>query len=137
MSLVTAMSGAITNFVLNLVFIPRIGANGAALATVCAFLVVFVTRAIDTRRFIKIDFKLPVLLGETAVLVTQSILLLKYDGTLWVYIIEVLLVVVMLLLNLKPIKELVNLILAKFLKKERTNILTMCYYGCKNSIFSI
>lgn len=56
MSLVTAMSGAITNFVLNLVFIPRIGANGAALATVCAFLVVFVTRAIDTRRFIKIDF---------------------------------------------------------------------------------
>ena len=119
MSLVTAMSGAITNFVLNLVFIPRIGANGAALATVCAFLVVFVTRAIDTRRFIKIDFKLPVLLGETAVLVTQSILLLKYDGTLWVYIIEVLLVVVMLLLNLKPIKELVNLILAKFLKKRK------------------
>lgn len=119
MSLVTAMSGAVTNFVLNLVFIPRIGANGAALATVCAFLVVFVTRAIDTRRFIKIDFKLPVLLGETAVLVTQSILLLKYDGTLWVYIIEVLLVVVMLLLNLKPIKELVNLILAKFLKKRK------------------
>ena len=119
MSLVTAMSGAITNFVLNLVFIPRIGANGAALATVCAFLVVFVTRAIDTRRFIKIDFKLPVLLGETAVLVTQSILLLKYDGTIWVYIIEVLLVVVMLLLNLKPIKELVNLILAKFLKKRK------------------
>ena len=73
----------------------------------------------DTRRFIKIDFKLPVLLGETAVLVTQSILLLKYDGTLWVYIIEVLLVVVMLLLNLKPIKELVNLILAKFLKKRK------------------
>ena len=89
------------------------------MATVCAFLVVFVTRAIDTRRFIKIDFKLPVLLGETAVLVTQSILLLKYDGTLWVYIIEVLLVVVMLLLNLKPIKELVNLILAKFLKKRK------------------
>ena len=80
---------------------------------------VFVTRAIDTRRFIKIDFKLPVLLGETAVLVTQSILLLKYDGTLWVYIIEVLLVVVMLLLNLKPIKELVNLIFAKFLKKRK------------------
>mgnify|MGYP007035453278 CR=1 FL=1 len=44
---------------------------------------------------------------------------LKYDGTLWVYIIEVLLVVVMLLLNLKPIKELVNLILAKFLKKRK------------------
>ena len=21
--------------------------------------------------------------------------------------------------------------------KEKTNILTMCYYGCKNSIFSI
>ena len=85
MSLVTAMSGAVTNFVLNLVFIPRMGANGAALATVCAFLVVFVTRGIDTRRYIKIDFKLPVLLSETAVLVSQSVLLLKFGNTLWIY----------------------------------------------------
>ncbi|HJI91773.1 MAG TPA: oligosaccharide flippase family protein [Oscillospiraceae bacterium] len=120
MSLVTAMSGAVTNFVLNLVFIPRMGANGAALATVCAFLVVFVTRGIDTRRYIKIDFKLPVLLSETAVLVSQSVLLLKFGNTLWIYGVEAVLVVVMILLNLKPIKELVNLLLAKFIKKKKS-----------------
>ena len=119
MSLVTAMSGAVTNFVLNLVFIPRLGANGAALATVCAFLVVFVTRGIDTRRYIKIDFKLPVLLSET-VLVSQSVLLLKFGNTLWIYGVEAALVVVMILLNLKPIKELVNLLLAKFIKKKKS-----------------
>lgn len=114
------MSGAVTNFVLNLVFIPRMGANGAALATVCAFLVVFVTRGIDTRRYIKIDFKLPVLLSETAVLVSQSVLLLKFGNTLWIYGVEAALVVVMILLNLKPIKELVNLLLAKFIKKKKS-----------------
>ena len=120
MSLVTAMSGAVTNFILNLVFIPRMGANGAALATVCAFLVVFVTRGIDTRRYIKIDFKLSVLLSETAVLVSQSVLLLKFGNTLWIYGVEAVLVVVMILLNLKPIKELVNLLLAKFIKKKKS-----------------
>ena len=118
--IITAMSGAVTNFVLNLVFIPRMGANGAALATVCAFLVVFVTRGIDTRRYIKIDFKLPLLLSETAVLVSQSVLLLKFGNTLWIYGVEAALVVVMILLNLKPIKELVNLLLAKFIKKKKS-----------------
>lgn len=120
MSLVTAMSGAVTNFVLNLVFIPRLGANGAALATVCAFLVVFVTRELDTRRYIKIDFKLPILLGETAVLVTQSLLLLKFKSGVMIYVIEAVLVAAMLLLNLKPIKELAMLLLNKFLKKKKS-----------------
>ena len=120
MSLVTAMSGAVTNFVLNLLFIPRLGANGAALATVCAFLVVFVTRGLDTRRYIKIDFKLPILLGETAVLVTQSLLLLKFKSGVMIYVIEAVLVAAMLLLNLKPIKELAMLLLNKFLKKKKS-----------------
>ena len=56
MALLTASSGAITNIVLNLVFIPKMGANGAALATVCAFLVVFATRGANTRKYIKSFF---------------------------------------------------------------------------------
>ena len=126
MSLVTAMSGAVTNFVLNLVFIPRMGANGAALATVIAEIigglipVVYFFYNKTGSLFIKIDFKLPVLLSETAVLVSQSVLLLKFGNTLWIYGVEAALVVAMILLNLKPIKELVNLLLAKFIKKKKS-----------------
>ncbi len=119
MSLLTAMSGAVTNVVLNLIFIPRFGANGAAIATVCAFLVVFVTRGLNTRRFIRIHYKLPLMLIETVILVTQSALMLRLQSGVTLYVIEGVLFAVMLVLNIQPIKELAQLVFAKFLKKRK------------------
>ncbi len=121
MALLTASSGAITNIVLNLVFIPKMGANGAALATVCAFLVVFATRGANTRRYIKIDFNLPLMLLETALLITQSVLMLTLKSGVVLYAIEAVMLLAMLLVNIKPIKELAGLILNKFIKKRRNN----------------
>lgn len=121
MALLTASSGAITNIVLNLVFIPKMGANGAALATVCAFLVVFATRGANTRRYIKIDFKLPLMLVETALLITQSVLMLTLKSGVVLYAIEAVMLLAMLLVNIKPIKELAGLLLNKFIKKRRSN----------------
>ncbi len=120
MSLLTAMSGAVTNIVLNLVFIPKIGANGAAVATVCAFLVVFVTRGLNTRRYIKINFRLPIMLVETAVLITQSVLMLTLESGVKLYAFEAVLFALMLALNIKPLKELAQLVLTKFLKRGKT-----------------
>ncbi|MGN0534558.1 MAG: lipopolysaccharide biosynthesis protein [Eubacterium sp.] len=119
MALLTASSGAITNIVLNLVLIPKIGANGAAIATVCAFLMVFITRGANTRKYIKIDFKLPLMIFETAVLITQSALMLIMKDGAVLYGIEAVLFIVMLLVNIKPIKELVQLVLGRFLKKGK------------------
>lgn len=119
MALLTASSGAITNIVLNLVLIPKIGANGAAIATVCAFLMVFITRGANTRKYIKIDFKLPLMIFETAVLITQSALMLIMKSGAVLYGIEAVLFIVMLLVNIKPIKELVQLVLGRFLKKGK------------------
>ncbi|MGN1122776.1 MAG: lipopolysaccharide biosynthesis protein [Eubacterium sp.] len=121
MSLVTAMSGAVTNVALNLLFIPRLGANGAAIATVCSFLVVFVTRGLNTRKYIKIDFKLPVMAAQTVILVTQSALMLYLKSGILLYSLEGVLLALMLLINLKPIKELITLILGRFLKKKKNN----------------
>lgn len=119
MSLLTAMSGAVTNIVLNLVFIPKIGANGAAIATVCAFLVVFVTRGLNTRRYIKINFKLPLMIIETLILVSQSYLMLKLESGVTLYAVEAGMFALMLALNIKPIKELIQLVLSKYLKKKK------------------
>ena len=119
MALLTASSGAITNIVLNLVLIPKIGANGAAIATVCAFLMVFITRGANTRKYIKIDFKLPLMIFETAVLITQSALMLIMKTGAVLYGIEAVLFAVMLIVNIKPIKELVQLVLGRFLKRGK------------------
>lgn len=119
MSLLTAMSGAAANILLNLVLIPKIGANGAAVATVCAFLTVFVTRSANVRKYIKIDYKLPVMLVETALLTVQSVLMLYMESGVLLYVIEAVLLCAMLLINLKPIKELCTLVFTRFFKKRR------------------
>lgn len=121
MALLTASSGAVTNIVLNLVFIPKIGANGAAVATVCAFLVVFVTRGLNTRKYIKINFQLPTMIIETIILVAQSSLMLWLKSGVVLYVMEILLLGLMVLLNFRPIKELANLLLSRFLKKGKKN----------------
>lgn len=122
MSLLTASSGAVTNIVLNFVFIPIMGANGAALATVCAFLVVFATRGLNTRKYIKINFKLPLMITETVILVGQSALILYYQKGVVLYAVEAVLFVVMLVLNIKPIKELATLVLGRFLKRGKKSV---------------
>lgn len=122
MSLLTASSGAVTNIVLNFVFIPIMGANGAALATVCAFLVVFATRGLNTRKYIKINFKLPLMITETVILVGQSALILYYQKGVMLYAVEAVLFAVMLVLNIKPIKELATLVLGRFLKRGKKSV---------------
>lgn len=122
MSLLTASSGAVTNIVLNFVFIPIMGANGAALATVCAFLVVFATRGLNTRKYIKINFKLPLMITETVILVGQSALILYYQKGVVLYAVEAVLFAVMLVLNIKPIKELATLVLGRFLKRGKKSV---------------
>ena len=117
MSLLTASSGAVTNVVLGLLLVPKFGANGAAIATVCAFLMVFITRGTNTRRYVKISYKLPLMIFETVILITQSILMLYLKEGIMLYAIEAVLFAIMILVNIKPIMELVNLIFAKFLRK--------------------
>lgn len=121
MALLTASSGAVTNIVLNFLFIPKIGANGAAIATVCAFLVVFITRGANTRKYIKINFQLPIMIVETIILIIQSALMLWLKNGVILYVVQAVLFALMMLLNIRPVKELFELIVNKFLKRGKKN----------------
>ncbi len=119
MALLTALSGAVSNVVLNFIFIPKMGANGAALATVCAFVVVFITRSMNTRKYVRMNFQMPTIIVETAILVAQSMLMLKMKTGIVLYAVEFLLLGFMLWANIRQVKELFELIFSKFLKRKR------------------
>ncbi|MBR4241571.1 MAG: oligosaccharide flippase family protein [Eubacterium sp.] len=121
MAMVTALSGALTNILLNLILIPRTGANGAAIATVVAFLVVFSSRGMNTRKYVKINFKPLIIISEIMILAAQCVILLLVEGRGATYAIEIFLVAVMFIINIKPIKELITLLVDKFLKKKKSN----------------
>ncbi len=119
MALLTALSGAVSNVVLNFIFIPKMGANGAALATVCAFVVVFITRSMNTRKYVRMNFQMPTIIVETAILVAQSMLMLKMKTGIVLYAVEFLLLGFMFWANIRQVKELFELIFSKFLKRKR------------------
>ncbi len=50
-SFVTAMIGAATNIALNLILIPIYSAQGAALATLACYIIVYIIRVIDSKRY--------------------------------------------------------------------------------------
>ncbi len=53
--LFSGSAGAIINIVLNLLLIPILGISGAAIATCVSYIIVFIYRIVDTKRYIHIE----------------------------------------------------------------------------------
>lgn len=81
-SLITMAVGAGLNILLNWAMIPRWGAMGASLATLASYLIVFLIRAVDTRRYVRIDFHALRLALNITILVLEALVLL-YGLPLW------------------------------------------------------
>ena len=98
----TAMVGAVLNIILNLILIPGpLGIQGAAIATCASYLVVFLIRAADVRRFI--PFKLYTLgIIENCVILTVQILFMVLELPGWVAV-QIIGLAVMLWLNRTPL----------------------------------
>ncbi|MCL2071338.1 MAG: polysaccharide biosynthesis C-terminal domain-containing protein [Oscillospiraceae bacterium] len=67
-SMTTAIIGAAVNIILNLILIPPWGVYGAGFATLASYLVIFAVRAVDTRKIVFMDFKLPKMLVNSLIL---------------------------------------------------------------------
>lgn len=73
-SLWTALWGACANIALNLLLIPRMGIQGAAIATALSYLLCFAVRAASARRLIPFDLCVGRLLLGSALLTVQAVL---------------------------------------------------------------
>lgn len=72
LSFITAFIGAVINIVLNLLLIPTsLGANGAAIATFASYFIVFIIRAINSRKHIPFNLHVIKLIVNTAILTIQ------------------------------------------------------------------
>lgn len=97
----SALIGAGTNIVMNSVFVYFIGIQGATIATVISSYIIYAVRKIAVGREIKIDGYAGVLL--TWVLLCVQAAIESYFGN---YVVEAIIMVVLILINLKPLKQL-------------------------------
>ncbi|MBP1557523.1 MAG: polysaccharide biosynthesis C-terminal domain-containing protein, partial [Oscillospiraceae bacterium] len=96
--------GAVVNVVLNFILIPEYGVMGATFATLISYLMAFLIRAIDIRRFVSINLK--------PLNISLCFLLLMVQGALlmrempYYFLIQLGMFFAMVILNLKTVLRL-------------------------------
>lgn len=117
-SMTSSAVGAVCNIVLNIILIQTIGVMGAAIATITSYIVVFIFRVIDTKKYIymkvywlKIGVNLTLLTG-----MGLSVMLLEF-GVLQ-NVINAVIFILIAALNFKSCVQAVQLVLNKKLNRE-------------------
>lgn len=119
LSMITAASGAVVNIVLNLILIPKFAAYGAAIATAVSFVTVFVLRVINTKKFVNIKIDVKSFLPSVLLMLSGSVVMLSEVGGQWVsFGVTLAISALVVIINFKSVKDIITLLLGKFIKKR-------------------
>lgn len=119
-SLITAVIGAVTNVVLNLILINSIGVIGAAIATLASYVVVFIYRVIDTKKYLYMKIYWGRIALNLALLgaMSASVMFLPYG--LMQNVLNCVIFIVLAAVNFRTCMDAVHLFISKkFGKGER------------------
>ncbi len=114
-SLLTAISGAVINIILNILLIPKYGPLGAAFATAVCYFAVFLIRMFNCVRYVK--FKIPALrLVLNSLLILAAATVMTAELSHWV-ILETSIIALLTAINIVPIFKFARMFLSGFLAK--------------------
>ncbi|MEE0968816.1 MAG: oligosaccharide flippase family protein [Clostridia bacterium] len=116
-SFVTAMIGAVSNVVLNLILIPRYSANGAAAATLACYVIVYIIRVIDTGRYEKFNKRTPIIILNSVFIGIQCVTMLL-EVKYW-YIFGLILFIAIGIINFKALFSSLKTILSGLIGRFR------------------
>lgn len=115
LTLFTVVIGAVANIVLNFLLIPIMGINGAALATLASYFLVFFARAVTSRKYIQINFY-PIRFAINVVLMlAQAFLMIAQPAFWWVW--QLLCFATITIINVGQLLSMSREFLSKLLKK--------------------
>lgn len=117
LSLWTALWSALANIFLNYLLIPRIGIQGAAIATLASYVLCFAIRAVTSRRLIPFTLFTPRLIGSGLLLAIQS--LLCFTANPGAPFFQMACLLLLLVLNRKPFVLTIQQ-LAKMVRRRRS-----------------
>lgn len=115
-SFLTTMVGAALNIALNLALIPKIGTQGAAVATVVSYFAVFIIRTLDAKKYI--PFKAQGLTVTVNTIVVSLQCLFMIFSLPFCYIVQAISIIILLIVNFRFIWIFAEKIL-KFLKLKK------------------
>jgi O-antigen/teichoic acid export membrane protein len=108
----TSIYGAIVNLILNFLLIPTYGINGASIATMVSFFVVWVIRMRETRQFVQVQVDWKNMVASIIIILFQYYCLYKN-----IEMLNYTLFVILLIFNIKYLKLWIQI----FIYKKRVN----------------
>ncbi|MCD7872864.1 MAG: polysaccharide biosynthesis C-terminal domain-containing protein [Clostridiales bacterium] len=119
LSMITAGTGAVANIILNFILIPVYGPYGAAVTTAFSFVLVFVIRVFNTKKFVNIKLDLKTFLPSVFLLVASAAVMIFEVGGDWQsFGISLVLTLLIVAVNISSVKDIIQLLLGKFIKKR-------------------
>ena len=100
--------GAALNLIMNIIFTPIIGPLGAAIATAISYFIVWLIRYIRSRSLIQLRIRLIRDLLTYVILVAQSLVLLFVNNNVFLYAIQCVLVLIIIILYRDDIMLFIN-----------------------------
>ena len=117
LTFITSMTGALVNITLNFILIPIIGAQGAAIATLASYFVVFVIRAVNTKKYLPFSLHVKRMIPNIVLISVQIALILVLSEHL--IITQSICLVAITVINLGPLVSEIRKLAKKFLKKAK------------------
>ncbi|MDP1443104.1 lipopolysaccharide biosynthesis protein [Priestia megaterium] len=99
-SFYTSVLGAVVNLIVSICLIPVIGIQGACVATMFAFLTMWIARIINTRKYFKININIKTLV-ELSIITAVYVYLYYYENTILEFILFILALIIFALYNKK------------------------------------
>lgn len=102
----SSVTGAITNIALNIILVQKIGIEGAALATLASYCLIWLLRILTIRKYITL--KIHYLKNTLCffLLAVQAVLLLSFENSFLLYVMEIAVFTMIILLNFDILKML-------------------------------
>ena len=110
----TTIVGAVINIVLNIALVEKIGAIGAAIATLISYFVVWASRFYQANKIIKIEINLKRDFISYLILLAQAIIMVLVSNYIIKYISIIVLLIILILINLSEFKALINKVTKAF-----------------------
>lgn len=116
----SVLIGAITNVVLNILFVLKLGPIGAAIATLICYVIVWCMNLCATKNIVKLSINLKKDLLAYLILIMQAITLVTVNQNIIIYFAEIVMLIILMFLYQKTIWQIINKFKEKIgIKNER------------------
>ena len=112
-SFVSSAIGAVTNILLNLLLLNTIGVIGAAVATLASYIIVFVYRVIDTKKYLYMKINYRKTFVNILLLTGMGCCIMFVEYGLWQNVINCIIFIVIVAINFRSGIEAVKLFVSK------------------------